>query len=79
MSSLREVSGLPSYLVFTEPVQTVPLNEWFKRSKLRRPDLIKMDIDGAEIEALEGAGEVLQQYHPRLLIQAYHQRDCAHL
>jgi FkbM family methyltransferase len=75
MSSLREVSGLPSYLAFTESVQTVPLYEWFKRSKLRRLDLIKMDIEGAEIEALEGASELLQQHHPRLLIQAYHQRD----
>ena len=75
MSSLREVSGLPSHLAFTESVQTVSLDVWTKRSKLRRLDLIKMDIEGAEIEALEGAGEVLRQYHPRLLIQAYHQRD----
>ena len=34
-----------------------------------------MDIEGAEIEALEGADEVLRQYHPRLLVQAYHQRN----
>lgn len=75
MSSLRVVSELPGYLEFTESVQTVSLDVWAKRSKLRRLDLIKMDIEGAEIEALEGAGEVLRQYHPRLLIQAYHQRD----
>lgn len=75
MSSLREVSGLPSYLAFTESVQTVSLNVWAQRSKPRRLDLIKMDIEGAEIEALEGANEVLRQYHPRLLIQAYHQRN----
>lgn len=75
MSSLREVSGLPSYLAFTESVQTLSLNAWTKRSKLKRLDLMKMDIEGAEIEALEGAGEVLRQYHPQLLIQAYHQRD----
>lgn len=75
MSSLREVSGLPSYLAFAESVQTVPLNDWFKRSKLQRLDLIKMDIEGAEIEALEGADEILRQHYPLLLIQAYHQRD----
>ena len=34
-----------------------------------------MDIEGAEIEALEGAGEALRKYHPRLIIQAYHQRN----
>ena len=75
MSSLREVSGLPSYLEFTESVQTISLDVWTKRSKLRRLDLIKMDIEGAEIEALEGAGEALRKYHPRLIIQAYHQRN----
>ena len=75
MSSFRKVSELPNYLAFTESVQTVSLDVWAKRSKLRRLDLIKMDIEGAEIEALEGAGEVLRQYKPRLLIQAYHQRD----
>ena len=75
MSSLREVSGLPNYLGFMESVQTLSLDSWAKQSKLRRLDLIKMDIEGAEIEALEGAGEVLRQYQPRLLIQAYHKRD----
>jgi FkbM family methyltransferase len=75
LSSFRKVSELPNYLAFTESIQTVSLDVWAKRSKLRRLDLIKMDIEGAEIEALEGAGEVLQQYQPRLLIQAYHQRD----
>ena len=75
MSSLRKVSELPNYLAFTESVQTLSLDSWAKQSKLRRLDLIKMDIEGAEIEALEGAGEVLRQYQPRLLIQAYHQRE----
>jgi FkbM family methyltransferase len=75
MSSLRKASELPNYLAFTESVQTVTLDIWAKRSKLQRLDLIKMDIEGAEIEALEGAAEVLRRYHPRLLIQAYHQRD----
>jgi len=75
MSSLRKVSELPNNFAFTESIQTVSIDVWAKRSKLRRLDLIKMDIEGAEIEALEGAGEVLRKYQPRLLIQAYHQRD----
>jgi FkbM family methyltransferase len=75
LSSFRKASELPNYLAFMESIQTVSLDVWAKRSKLRRLDLIKMDIEGAEIEALEGAGEVLRKYQPRLLIQAYHQRD----
>jgi FkbM family methyltransferase len=75
MSSIRKVSALPNYLAFIELIQTITLDSWVKQLKLQRLDLIKMDIEGAEIEALEGANEVLRKYHPRLLIQAYHQRD----
>jgi FkbM family methyltransferase len=40
--------------------------------KLDRVDHIKMDIEGAETRALEGAQETLRQYHPRLSLASYH-------
>ncbi len=36
------------------------------------PTFIKMDIEGAEIEALEGAKETIQKHTPRLAISVYH-------
>jgi FkbM family methyltransferase len=42
---------------------------------LPRVDYIKMDIEGAEVPALEGAKGVLAKYHPRLSIAAYHKAD----
>lgn len=39
---------------------------------LERVDFIKMDIEGAEIQAIEGAMEVLQRDHPKLAITTYH-------
>lgn len=40
-----------------------------------RVDVIKMDIEGGEIEALKGAAQAIRKYHPRLLISAYHRHD----
>jgi hypothetical protein len=38
-------------------------------------DFIKMDIEGAEREALKGAARLLEQSKPRLMIDAYHLPD----
>ena len=40
-----------------------------------RVDAIKMDIEGGEIAALQGAEETIRKYHPRLLISSYHRID----
>jgi len=37
-----------------------------------QPTLIKMDIEGAEIEALHGAGHIITKFNPALAISVYH-------
>lgn len=41
-------------------------------SKYKEPDFIKMDIEGAEIEALEGGSDVLEDVKPDFAIATYH-------
>jgi FkbM family methyltransferase len=43
--------------------------------KLDRVDYIKMDIEGAEQNALRGARTTLARLHPRLSLSAYHRGD----
>jgi FkbM family methyltransferase len=74
MSSFEPVSMLPAGLPFAERVRVTTLDRWAGAMTV---DLIKMDIEGAELEALAGAREVLARDRPDVLVQAYHPRDGA--
>ena len=37
------------------------------------PDLIKIDIEGEELNALEGASKVISQYKPQIILEAHSQ------
>ena len=41
----------------------------------KRASLIKIDVEGAETEAVEGARDTIKKYAPKLLISAYHRAD----
>jgi FkbM family methyltransferase len=51
------------------------LDDMVRELKLTRVDFIKMDIEGAEREALAGAQETLRTHRPRLMIDSYHLPD----
>lgn len=71
-SSFASVSRFDGRLPFPEHVSVLALDEWVAKSQISRLDLIKADIEGAEIHMLEGAVNTLDRFHPRLLLQAYH-------
>lgn len=57
------------------PVRTI--DSMLKTVGIEKVDFIKMDIEGAEREALQGAAETLRKSQPRLLLDMYHLIDDA--
>ncbi|WP_321276201.1 FkbM family methyltransferase [Thiomicrorhabdus indica] len=66
-SQVTELQSQPEEGAFTIPV--VGIDEVFYGAK---PNYIKMDIEGAEVEAIEGAKQVIADYSPVLAICLYH-------
>ncbi|MGB2091997.1 MAG: FkbM family methyltransferase [Akkermansiaceae bacterium] len=80
-------SGQPLYIegkgpaskVVAEPeskdaleVRTISIDDMVSEQNLSKVSFIKMDIEGAELQALKGAANTLRQYRPKLAICVYH-------
>lgn len=55
--------------------RTVSIDDWVKMRKPKKVDFIKMDIEGAELDALRGAAQTLKRFRPRLAIALYHRPE----
>lgn len=75
LSCVEGVSQITDNYPALERIQAVTLDQWWIDHGRPPIDLIKMDIEGAEIEALAGAKELLVTCKPTLIIAAYHLRD----
>ena len=54
---------------------TVAIDDFVKEREIPRVDFIKMDIEGAEMDALLGAEETIKRFTPKLAISIYHKED----
>jgi FkbM family methyltransferase len=61
----------PSLRVDVDSFDFTSLDDYAAKS-LQRVDFIKMDIEGAEMDAIEGAKEIIRAFKPRLAISCYH-------
>lgn len=52
--------------------ESVRIDDWVKKNQISKIDFIKMDIEGAEIEALDGCIETIRELKPNFAIASYH-------
>jgi FkbM family methyltransferase len=63
-------------------VPTATLDSLVEEGKVLPPDYVKMDIEGAELQALRGAARTFQRFHPVLFLATHGQdleKECRHL
>ncbi len=62
----------PGHRVDEDSFDCTSLDDYADTKHLRQIDFIKMDIEGAEMDAIEGARNIIRTYKPRLAISGYH-------
>ena len=56
-------------------VDAISIDDFFEKYEVEKIDFIKMDIEGAELDALKGAKNVIQTQMPDLAISIYHKPE----
>jgi len=71
-SSIRNI-GATTWNILPE-IDVITLNKYCRDNNIF-PDLIKMDIEGAELPALKGGIDIIKQCRPQLAISIYHSNE----
>jgi len=58
-------------------VSVISLDHYVERNKLGRVDLIKIDVEGAELTVLKGAEKVLRRFYPMIFMEVSDKRTKA--
>lgn len=78
MIEFHEEAGTGSSVFFkakqanTVKKPAISLDSWVDKHNLKKVDFIKMDIEGAEVEAVEGAVNTIKKHQPNFAIADYH-------
>lgn len=59
----------------TQKVQTITIDQIIKDYSLSKLDMLSLTLNGAEIEALDGAKVALAKYRPRIRLAGWYLRD----
>ena len=58
-----------------QTIQGITLDSFVEDKGLNRVDFLKLDVEGAELEILEGAVETIKKFKPKMAISVYHKPD----
>ncbi|MGE4440334.1 MAG: FkbM family methyltransferase [Desulfomicrobium sp.] len=53
-------------------VPTISIDDFVEKEQIERINFIKMDIEGSELDALNGAQKTITEHKPKLAISLYH-------
>ena len=67
--------GLPESLGSKVKLKAVSLDSFFLNGNIDVPTFIKLDVEGAEREALLGAEKIIKNFKPKLAVCVYHLSD----
>ncbi|MBP0600717.1 FkbM family methyltransferase [Herbaspirillum sp. LeCh32-8] len=62
----------PAFRTDGQDVPLRSLDDLVAKGEIDKVDFIKLDIEGAELEMLQGAGEAIRRFRPKLAVSLYH-------
>jgi FkbM family methyltransferase len=66
MSSMKPAENFSGT---TQPTGVISIDDWMKESGTKRPDIIKLDVEGSELLALKGMKLTLSEHKPFLIVE----------
>lgn len=72
----------PASIVYTKPfdeqtgsIKTISIDDFIETNNVEKVNFIKMDIEGSEMNALQGAIKTIKKFRPKLAIAIYHSME----
>jgi FkbM family methyltransferase len=62
-------AGIPPDFTESIAVETYTMDVFIEKEQLRPPNLVKIDVEGAELDVLKGMSGVLRKYGPKIILE----------